>query len=218
LNMSGVSGSAAAATSATAVWRWSLGAGAAVAFGLFGWLKYRQRRDRTKARLLTSLSSPSVATTASNVLKFHKYHGTGNDFVIVDCFDEATAATVAAAGEPGSLAQRVLHRHFGVGGDGLIRVVPPRMNTPPGHAGDVIIDAEMIIHNADGSYAEMCGNGLRAMAKYVHDVHRRGHDRLILATGAGIKYATITQRDLNGNASMIRLDMGEPKLKPSEIP
>jgi diaminopimelate epimerase len=87
-------------------------------------------------------------------MRFTKMHGAGNDYVYVDCFKEPFPA------DPASLARRVSDRHFGVGGDGLILICPSDK-----------ADARMRMYNADGSEAEMCGNGVRCVAKYAYD-HR----------------------------------------------
>ena len=79
-------------------------------------------------------------------MKFTKMHGIGNDYVYVNCFAERVD-------DPAALARRVSDRHFGVGSDGLILILPP---TQPGHA-----DVRMRMFNVDGSECEMCGNGIR---------------------------------------------------------
>ena len=85
-------------------------------------------------------------------MRFTKMHGAGNDYVYVDCFREAFPA------DPAELARRIADRHYGVGGDGLILICPSER-----------ADARMRMYNADGSESEMCGNGIRCVAKYVHD-------------------------------------------------
>ncbi len=133
-------------------------------------------------------------------MKFVKMHGTGNDYVYVDLFREKLADPVRAA-------QELSHRRFGVGGDGLILIKP--------HAG---ADGEMEMYNADGSMSEMCGNGLRCVAKYVHDHYAQGKDELKLMTGAGWRTARIVKRDGAGKAESIRLDMGAPVWNGLKIP
>ncbi len=133
-------------------------------------------------------------------MKFVKMHGTGNDYVYVDAFREKVADPVEAA--------KVLsHRRFGVGGDGLI-LIKPREGA----------DGEMEMYNADGSSSEMCGNGIRCVAKYVHDHYARGKDELKLMTGAGWRLARIAARDAAGNATSVRIDMGEPIWAGAKIP
>src|SRR5579864_5517356 len=85
-------------------------------------------------------------------MKFTKMHGAGNDYIYVDCFARKPPA------DPASVSRKISDRHFGVGGDGLILICPSE-----------IADARMRMFNADGSEAEMCGNGVRCVAKYVHD-------------------------------------------------
>ncbi|MEO7426577.1 MAG: diaminopimelate epimerase [Fibrobacteria bacterium] len=133
-------------------------------------------------------------------MKFVKMHGTGNDYVYVDMFTEKLADPVQAA-------ITLSHRHFGVGGDGLI-LIKPRAGA----------DGEMEMYNADGSMSEMCGNGLRCVAKYVHDHYARGKDELKLMTGAGWRSARIVKRDASGAAEQVRLDMGEPIWEGLKIP
>ncbi len=133
-------------------------------------------------------------------MKFVKMHGTGNDYVYVDLFQGKLADPVKAAVE-------LSHRHFGVGGDGLI-LIKPRPDA----------DGEMEMFNADGSRSEMCGNGLRCVAKYVHDHYARGKDELKLMTGAGWRHARIVKRDAAGAAEQVRLDMGAPIWEGPKIP
>jgi diaminopimelate epimerase len=133
-------------------------------------------------------------------MKFVKMHGTGNDYVYVDLFQGKLADPVKAAVE-------LSHRHFGVGGDGLI-LIKPRPDA----------DGEMEMYNADGSRSEMCGNGLRCVAKYVHDHYARGKDELKLMTGAGWRHARIVKRDAAGAAEQVRLDMGAPIWEGPKIP
>lgn len=133
-------------------------------------------------------------------MRFIKMQGTGNDYVYVDAFQEKVGDAV-------ELAKKVSHRHFGVGGDGLIVIRP--------YAG---ADAEMDMYNADGSSSEMCGNGIRCVAKYVHDTYARGRDELKLMTGAGWRTARIMARDKDGNAESVRIDMGAPVFEGLKIP
>jgi len=133
-------------------------------------------------------------------MHFVKMHGTGNDYVYVDAFREKVE-------NPVELAQKVSHRHFGVGGDGMILIKP--------YEG---ADGEMDMYNADGSSSEMCGNGIRCVAKYVHDTYARGKDELKLMTGAGWRTARICSRDAAGNATSIQIDMGAPIFEGLKIP
>ena len=133
-------------------------------------------------------------------MKFVKMQGTGNDYVYVDMFREKVA-------DPAGMAKAISHRRFGVGGDGLI-LIKPRPDA----------DAEMEMYNSDGSMSEMCGNGLRCVAKYVHDHYAMGKDELKLMTGAGWRRARIVGRDAAGKAESVRLDMGEPIFAGLDIP
>src|SRR6056297_4323656 len=101
-------------------------------------------------------------------VKFTKMHGAGNDYVYVNGFVEEVA-------EPAALAREVSDRNFGIGSDGLILILPSR-------SGDV----RMRMFNADGSEAEMCGNGIRCVAKYVHDHGIAQKDELAIETGNGV--------------------------------
>lgn len=132
-------------------------------------------------------------------MKFTKMHGAGNDYVYVDCFSEPVPA------DPAALSIAVADRHKGIGGDGLILICPSD-----------VADARMRMFNADGSEAEMCGNGIRCVAKYVYDhgICQRG--RLQIETGAGILALDVTAE--NGKVLEVRVDMGEPRLLASEIP
>lgn len=127
-------------------------------------------------------------------------HGTGNDYVYVDLFRDGPVKDAA------SMAIAVSHRHFGIGADGLILIAP----TAEAHA-------EMIMYNADGSQSEMCGNGLRCVAKFVYDHKLADTKELRIKTGAGIKSAWITA-GVDGKAESIRLDMGAPILQAKAIP
>src|SRR5215207_648982 len=132
-------------------------------------------------------------------MKFTKMHGAGNDYIYVDCFRERIPA------DPAELARAVSDRHFGIGGDGLILICPIDG-----------ADAEMRMYNADGSYSEMCGNGIRCVAKYVHDHGIAGGDSLSIMT-AGKRYE-LDMMLKGGKVDRVRVDMGEPILTGREIP
>lgn len=134
------------------------------------------------------------------MIRFTKMHGLGNDFVMLDAMEKAPAEAKLA-----SLATALCDRRFGVGADGLILVLPSRA-----------ADFRMRIFNADGSEAEMCGNGVRAFAKFVYE---RGYARereLEVETLAGIIRTRLRVR--GGKVTSVRVDMGEPRLARSEIP
>jgi diaminopimelate epimerase len=132
-------------------------------------------------------------------MQFTKMHGAGNDYVYVDCF-----AQPVPDGLP-DLAQRISHRRFGVGGDGLILIRPSDR-----------ADARMQMFNADGSEAEMCGNGIRCVAKYVYDHGICRRDDLRIETRAGV-LAVRVETD-GGLVRQVRVDMGEPILEAAAIP
>lgn len=131
-------------------------------------------------------------------MKFTKMHGIGNDYVYVNCFEEEVK-------EPAKLAPIISDRHFGVGSDGLILILPSKA-----------ADCKMRIFNADGSEAQMCGNGIRCVAKYVYDHKITQKNPLTVETLAGVK--TIQLFATNGKVSSARVNMGKPKLMRSEIP
>ncbi len=126
-------------------------------------------------------------------------HGTGNDYVYVNCFEEP------GPNDPAGLARAVSDRHFGVGGDGLILICPS--NTA---------DARMRMFNADGSEAEMCGNGIRCVAKYVYDHGICRNKTLTVATGGGLLSLELEVDD--GLVRRVKVDMGEPILLPESVP
>ncbi|MFL5340312.1 MAG: diaminopimelate epimerase [Gemmataceae bacterium] len=132
-------------------------------------------------------------------MRFTKMHGCGNDYVYVDCFREKLP------GDPAALSRAIADRHFGVGGDGLILICPSEK-----------ADARMRMFNADGSEAEMCGNGLRCVAKYVHDHGLVRGTRLNIETGRGV--LTVELEFEGGKARRVRVDMGAPILQNSDIP
>ena len=131
-------------------------------------------------------------------MKFTKMHGIGNDYVYVDC-------TKKELKDPAEISKIVSDRHFGIGSDGLILI-----------GSSDRADFRMNIYNADGSQAEMCGNGIRCVAKYVYDYGLTDKDEISVDTLAGIKYLKLTIE--NGKVSKVRVNMGKPILKASEIP
>lgn len=124
--------------------------------------------------------------------------GLGNDYVYVNCFSEKVP-------DPSELAVRISDRHFGVGSDGLILICPSDK-----------ADFEMVMYNADGSRGEMCGNGIRCVAKYVYDYGLTDKTSISVETLGGIKYLDLTVED--GKVKLVKVDMGRPILTPSEIP
>jgi len=136
----------------------------------------------------------------ASTLRFTKMHGLGNDYVYLDAHSEDLTQYDLT-----ELAKLVSDRHFGVGSDGLILVLPSE------HA-----DFRMRIFNPDGSEAEMCGNGIRAFAKYVYEHGLTHKTDLIVHTGAGLIHPVLTVEA--GRVVSVRVDMGEPRLARSEIP
>ena len=132
-------------------------------------------------------------------MRFTKMHGLGNDYVYVSTFDQPAPA------DPSRLAIAVSDRHFGIGADGLILI------TPSDRA-----DARMRMFNADGSEGEMCGNGVRCVAKYIRDHGLVAKDRVTIETGRGVLALDL---ELAGDeVHRVRVDMGAPILDPAEIP
>ena len=132
-------------------------------------------------------------------MKFTKMQGIGNDYVYVNCFQEKIAA-------PSDLAVRISDRHLGVGSDGLILICPSE-----------IADFQMVMYNSDGSRAQMCGNGVRCVGKYVHDKGLTSKTTVTVETLAGVKTLTLHLRE-DGTVGSVTVDMGAPILCPSDIP
>jgi diaminopimelate epimerase len=132
-------------------------------------------------------------------MRFTKMQGCGNDYVYVDLFNEKVS------GDLSKLAVAIADRHFGVGGDGLILICPSER-----------ADARMRMFNADGSESEMCGNGLRCVAKYVYDHGIARKDHLTIETGRGI--LAVDLEVSGGKAKRVRVNMGEPILDAEKIP
>jgi diaminopimelate epimerase len=132
-------------------------------------------------------------------MRFTKMHGAGNDYVYVNCFDQPLPADAP------ELARQMSHRHYGIGGDGLILIRPSE-----------IADARMQMFNLDGSEAEMCGNGVRCVAKYVYDHGISRKPTLKIETGNGV--LTLEVETTNGKVDRVRVDMGEPILEAARIP
>jgi len=132
-------------------------------------------------------------------MRFTKMQGCGNDYIYVDCFKEKPP------GDPAALSRAISDRHFGVGADGLILICPSER-----------ADARMRMFNADGSEAEMCGNGIRCVAKYVHDHGIARKTPLTIETGRGVLKLELEIAD--GTTRRVRVDMGEPILDSLKIP
>ena len=132
-------------------------------------------------------------------MKFIKMHGLGNDFVFLDHFSVSTDVNYP------NLAEKVCHRQFGVGGDGLAVILPSK-----------VADAQMRIFNPDGSEPEMCGNAIRCFARYVYDQAIVTNNPMKVETLAGV--LTLDLNIQEGQVQGVRVDMGEPILRPDLIP
>ena len=131
-------------------------------------------------------------------MKFTKMHGCGNDYIYIDCFKE----TVTNESE---LAVKLSDRHFGIGGDGIILI-------KKGTAADF----EMVMYNPDGTRAEMCGNAIRCVAKYVFDNGYTDKTSFSIESMGAVKYIDVTVE--NGEVVLARVDMGAPILKSADVP
>lgn len=131
-------------------------------------------------------------------MKFTKMHGCGNDYVYVNAFDEKVQDESAAA-------VYVSDRHFGIGSDGLIFIKPSK-----------IADFQMAMYNADGSRSEMCGNGIRCVAKYVYDTGMTDQTHLSIESMGKVKYIDLFVKD--GKVDSVQVDMGAPVLQSSAVP
>ena len=132
------------------------------------------------------------------MIKFTKMHGLGNDYVYMDAIHQHIE-------KESSLAQFVSNRHFGIGSDGLILICKSE-----------VADFKMRMFNADGSEAEMCGNGIRCVGKFVYDKGLTKKEQVTIETLAGIK--TLKFNIEEGKVKTVRVDMGEPILEPKKIP
>lgn len=131
-------------------------------------------------------------------LNFTKMHGIGNDYIYVNCFEKCIE-------QPDRISQYVSNRHKGVGSDGLILISPSD-----------IADCQMRIFNADGSEGNMCGNGIRCVAKYVYETGLVRKEQMQIETKSGIKQIILKVRD--HIVEEVAVDMGMAKLKPATIP
>lgn len=131
-------------------------------------------------------------------MRFTKMHGIGNDYIYVNCFEENVE-------NPEELSVRLSDRRFGIGGDGLVLIMPS------GKA-----DFRMRMFNADGSEGNMCGNASRCIGKFVRDKGLTDKDEITLETKSGIKRLTLHTE--NGKVKTVDVDMGEPILEPRKIP
>lgn len=135
-------------------------------------------------------------------MRFTKMHGLGNDYVYINCFEQTVK-------DPVSLAKVVSPRHTGIGSDGLILICPSDS-----------ANVRMRMFNADGSESEMCGNGIRCVAKFAYE-HKLGGSgsaaSMKIETGRGVLTVGL-EINKNNKVEKVRVNMGQPILKPSEIP
>lgn len=132
-------------------------------------------------------------------MRFTKMHGAGNDYVYLDCFTQPVPENLP------ELARHMSDRHFGVGADGLILIHPAET-----------ADARMQMFNADGSEAEMCGNGIRCVAKYVYEHGHCPSEQLQIETAAGVLELELIL--VGQQVQQVRVDMGQPILVAEQIP
>ena len=136
------------------------------------------------------------------MLNFTKMTGLGNDYIYVDCTSGVKLKNIP------ELTKRISDRHFGIGADGLILIDKPENSNS---------DFKMRIFNSDGSEAEMCGNGIRCVAKLIHDNELSNKDKISIETLAGIKKVKILE-DEDGKCNEVIVDMGEPIFQDNNIP
>jgi diaminopimelate epimerase len=134
-------------------------------------------------------------------VRFTKMQGAGNDYIYIDCLSRQPPH------DPAALARRVSDRHFGIGGDGLVLICPPSQEGR---------DARMRMFNADGSEAEMCGNAIRCVAKYMYDRRLVANEQLIIETNRGP--LTLDLEIKNGLMHRARVNMQPPILRSADIP
>ena len=132
-------------------------------------------------------------------MKFTKMQGIGNDYVYINCFEETVL-------NPSMLAKKISDRHFGVGSDGLILICPSD-----------ICDCKMQMFNWDGSESEMCGNGIRCVARFVYDKNIAKKEIITIETLAGIKTVKVNL-DKNKQVSSLTVNMQEPIFDPKKVP
>lgn len=134
------------------------------------------------------------------MIKFTKMHGLGNDYVYIDCYSQEINL-----GNISDLAKFMSNRHFGIGSDGIILICKSE-----------IADFKMKMFNFDGSEAEMCGNGIRCVGKFVYDKGLTDKKIVEIETLAGIKILNLNVK--NGKVETVKVDMGEPILEAEKIP
>lgn len=138
-------------------------------------------------------------------MQFTKMQGLGNDYIYINLFKETVS-------EPAKLSRKMSDRHFGVGSDGIVLIGPPTANA----LSKGKVDFRMQMLNCDGSEAEMCGNAIRCVGKYVYDNRLTDKEFLAIETLAGIKLLSLKVE--NKKVVTVRVNMGEPELNPLLIP
>ncbi len=131
-------------------------------------------------------------------MRFTKMHGIGNDYIFINCLDRQVD-------NPSQLSQLLSDRHFGAGSDGLVLIMPSDK-----------ADFRMRMFNPDGSEAEMCGNAIRCVGKYVYDNGFTDKNGIAVETLAGIRQ--LEMKASGGRIESVRVDMGKPIMEPSRIP
>jgi diaminopimelate epimerase len=153
----------------------------------------------TIVRLDDAARVESTAFTGGSAMKFTKMHGLGNDYVYINGFAEKVA-------DPAAVARKISDRHFGVGGDGLIMILPSDK-----------ADVRMRMFNADGSEGEMCGNGVRCVAKYAYDHGLTRNNPMQVETGRGVLALELVTNGAN-EVEQVTVNMSEPILSLPDIP
>lgn len=131
-------------------------------------------------------------------MKFTKMHGCGNDYIYINCFEEKLS-------DPSALAVQLSDRHRGIGGDGIVLILPSDK-----------ADFFMDMYNLDGSRGMMCGNAIRCVGKYVYDRHMTDKTELVIETLSGLKYLTLHTE--NNVVKEVTVNMGHPITDPALIP
>jgi len=132
------------------------------------------------------------------MIEFYKMHGIGNDYIYIDCFSQKIE-------NPSLFAKKMSDRHFGIGGDGIVLILPSD-----------IADCKMDMYNADGSQGKMCGNAIRCVGKYMYDIRQISKTDIDVETASGIK--SLKLYISNDTTDYVTVDMGNPILKPIKIP
>lgn len=145
-----------------------------------------------------NIISQNIFLAEMKGLKFTKMHGAGNDYIYINGINQIIK-------NPSELAVQLSNRHFGIGSDGLILILP-----------SYSCDFRMQMFNSDGSEGEMCGNASRCIGKYVYDNGLTSKKEITLETKAGVKYITLLEGDFKSRN--VKVDMGEPILAPNLIP